>query len=64
MADKKTTDYYATWLKEKARAQVLGKPNYEKNCDVEIARLEKEYPELKEEKIKIEKSINKSKIKG
>ncbi len=47
MANKKTEDYYISWKHEKKRANRLGKPNYEKNCDIEIHRLEKENPELK-----------------
>jgi len=39
--------YYKSWKQEKERAQKLGKVNYERNCDIEIDRLEKEHPELK-----------------
>ena len=48
MANKKIVAYYKSWKSEKKRAKKLGKPNYEKNCDIEIKRLEKENPELKE----------------
>jgi len=44
--DQKTLDYYKSWVYEKKRAQYLGKPEYEENCDIEIERLEKEFPEL------------------
>jgi len=47
MATEKIIQYYKSWQLEKDRAKHLGKKNYEKNCDIEIDRLEKEYPELK-----------------
>jgi hypothetical protein len=50
MADQATQDYYKSWLSEKHRAQLAGHPNYEANCDIEIARLEATYPELLNDK--------------
>lgn len=56
-------DYYKSWLQEKKRAQKFGKANYEANCDIEINRLEKEYPELKVGKKAINNSIKVDAIK-
>ena len=46
MASTEIENYYKGWLHEKKRAQQEGHPNYEANCDIEIARLETDYPEL------------------
>lgn len=63
MIDKKIADYYKSWLYEKKRAQKFGKPNYEANCDIEIARLEKEHPELEISKKEMNDSIKVDTIK-
>lgn len=63
MIDKKIADYYKSWLFEKKRAKKFGKANYEKNCDIEIARLEKEYPKLKINKKNMNESIEVDAIK-
>ena len=64
MVNKKDIAEYRKWLHEKVRAQKLGKPNYEKNCDTEIARLEKEKPGLLEVKDALVESIKGDKFDG
>lgn len=46
MADEQTINYYKKWKHEKNRAVALGKDNYAANCNIELQRLETQYPEL------------------